>query len=174
MIPTSASRRYAGDAAFGTPPWRRAKGVALLTMLALAATTITGCVTAGRPTIDEVRADTDAMMQRVADEVPGGVPEVRPSNSPYLECAANSFYYSTRWTVAPEEGFNGSAFIKTLPARLGDQFREFETVEVSVPAIALKHSSGMILDVQVIDLDGRTVVSLLGVSACGEGEPPAE
>lgn len=113
-------------------------------------------------------------MQRVADEVPGGVPEVLPSNSPYLECAENSFSYSTRWTVAPEEGFDGSAFIEALPARLGDGFREFETVEVSVPAIALKHSSGMLLDVQVIDLDGRTVVSLLGVSACGEGEPPAE
>lgn len=113
-------------------------------------------------------------MQRVADEVPGGVAEVRPSDSPYWKCAENSFSYSTRWTVAPEEGFDGSAFIEALPARLGDGFREFETVQVSVPAIALKHSSGMLLDVQVIDLDGRTVVSLLGVSACGEGEPPAE
>lgn len=113
-------------------------------------------------------------MQRVADEVPGGVPEVLPSNSPYLECAENFFYYSTRWTVAPEAGFNGSAFIEALPDRLGDGFREIEAVEVSVPAIALQHSSGILLDVQVIDLDGRTVVSLLGISACGEGEPPAE
>jgi hypothetical protein len=155
-------------------PSRRAKGVALCLLLALVATTMTGCVMAGRPTIDEVRADTDAMMQRVADEVPGGVPEVLPSNSPYLECAENSFYYSTRWTVAPEAGFNGSAFIEALPDRLGDGFREIEAVEVSVPAIALQHSSGMLLDVQVTDLDGRTVVSLLGISACGEGEPPAE
>ncbi|MGR6743185.1 hypothetical protein ACU6RU_14230 [Microbacterium sp. F1-18] len=112
---------------------------------------------AGQPTIDEVRADTDAMMQRVADEVPGGVPEVLPSNSPYLECAENSFYYSTRWTVAPEEGFDGSAFIEALPDRLGDGFREIEAVKVSVPAIALQHSSGMLLDVQVIDMDCRTV-----------------
>ncbi|MCZ4068565.1 hypothetical protein O1W71_12865 [Microbacterium sp. H37-C3] len=174
MIPNLERPPYGANAASEMPPSRRAKGVALSVILALAATSITGCVVAGRPTIDEVRADTDAMMQRVADEVPGGVPEVLPSNSPYLECAENSFYYSTRWTVAPEAGFNGSAFIEALPDRLGDGFREFETVEVSVPAIALKHSSGMILDVQVIDLDGRTVVSLLGVSACGEGEPPAE
>ncbi|WP_143738904.1 hypothetical protein [Microbacterium sp. Yaish 1] len=174
MIPTSARPPYGADAAFEAAPSRRAKGVALSVILALAATTMTGCVMAGRPTIDEVRADTDAMMQRVADEVPGGVAEVRPSDSPYWKCAENSFSYSTRWTVAPEEGFDGSAFIEALPARLGDGFREFETVQVSVPAIALKHSSGMLLDVQVIDLDGRTVVSLLGVSACGEGEPPAE
>ncbi|WP_274179304.1 hypothetical protein [Microbacterium plantarum] len=153
---------------------RGLKNVAATAILILAATTMTGCVMASGPTIDEVRADTDAMMQRVADEVPGGVPEVRPSDSPYWKCAESSFYYSTRWTVAPEEGFNGPAFIEALPARLGDGFRKFETVEVSVPAIALKHSSGMLLDVQVIDLDGRTVVSLLGVSACGEGKPPAE
>ncbi|WP_172407841.1 hypothetical protein [Microbacterium sp. AISO3] len=46
--------------------------------------------------------------------------------------------------------------------------------EVSVPAIAFRHSSGILFDVQVIDLDRRTVVSLPGISACGEGEPPAE
>ncbi|WP_181021932.1 hypothetical protein [Microbacterium sp. Ru50] len=51
---------------------------------------------------------------------------------------------------------------------------QFEMIEVSVPAIAFRHSSGILPDVQVIDLDGCTAASLLGISACGDGELSAE
>lgn len=43
-----------------------------------------------------------------------------------------------------------------------------------MPAVALEHSSGILLDVQVIEFEGRTEVSLLGLSACGEGQPLVE
>lgn len=148
------------------------RGLSSVAFLA-AALMMTGCAVTGMATLDEVRAETDVMMQRLADEVPGGVAEVLPSKSPYLECGEDMFFYSTRWAVAPGDGFDGVAFIESLPSRLGDEFREVDSVEVSVPAVALEHSSGILLDVQVIEHEGRTEVSLLGLSACGEGQPPA-
>lgn len=155
----------------GQVNWMR--GSAFVLVLALAGMTMAGCVMTGRPTLEQARAETEAVLQRIADEVPGGVVQVDTPNPGYLACGDGSYYAALRWGVTPEPGFDGEAFVDALPARLGDEFSIAETVEIRSPAVALNHSSGAILDVKVLDVDGRVVVDLLGLTPCGDGEPPA-
>lgn len=148
------------------------RGLATAMVLTLAGMTMAGCAMAGRPTLEQARAETEAVLQRIADEVPGGVVEVDTPNPSYLACGDGSYYATLRWGVTPEPGFDGQAFVDALPARLGDEFAIAETVDIRSPAVALNHSSGAILDVKVLDVDGRVIVDLLGLTPCGHGEPP--
>ena len=153
---------------------RLARGVAAGVVLALAGMTMTGCAMAGRPTLEEARAETQAVLQQIADEVPDGVVEVRTPDSAYLACDGGGYYSINHWVVAPGPEFDGEAFVDALPARLGDGFVVAEVVDIKSPAVALNHVSGAVLDVVVLESDGGVVVDLLGLAPCGDGEPPTE
>ena len=62
-------------------------------------------------------------MQRIADQVPGGVVEIRTSDAPYIECSDAGYNYVARWSVVPGADFDGRSFVETVP--------------VSAPAVAL-------------------------------------
>lgn len=153
---------------------RLARGVAAGVVLALAGMTMTGCAMAGRPTLEEARAETQAVLQQIADEVPDGVVEVRTPDSAYLACDGGGYYSINHWVVTPGPEFDGEAFVDALPARLGDGFVVAEVVDIKSPAVALNHVSGAVLDVVVLESDGGVVVDLLGLAPCGDGEPPTE
>lgn len=44
-----------------------------LVVMKLTAMATSGCAAAGRPTVEEARAETEALLQQIANEVPGGV-----------------------------------------------------------------------------------------------------
>lgn len=153
---------------------RLARRFAAGVVLALAGMTMAGCAMAGRPTLEEARAETQAVLQQIADEVPDGVVEVRTPDSAYLACDGGGYYSINHWVVTPGPEFDGEAFVDALPERLGDGFVVAEVVDIKSPAVALNHVSGAALDVVVLGSDGDVVVDLLGLAPCGDGEPPTE
>jgi hypothetical protein len=144
-----------------------------LLIVALTATAMAGCAVVERPTLEEARAETEALLQRIADEVPGGVVTVDTPNPSYRNCGDGTYYATIQWGVTPGPGFDGEAFVDALPGRLGEDFVVAETVDITSPAVALDHSGGTVLDVQVLEIDGSIVVDLLGLTPCGAGEPAA-
>ena len=89
--------------------WSGARGVAAGIVLGLTGMTMAGCAMAGRATLEQARADTEAAMQRIADEIPGGVVEVRAPDSAYLACDGGGYYSINRLAVTPQPGFDGEA-----------------------------------------------------------------
>ncbi|MCZ4068567.1 hypothetical protein O1W71_12875 [Microbacterium sp. H37-C3] len=150
---------------------KRSRAVSVTAVLTLAGMTMAGCAMAGRPTLEQARAETEAAMQRIADEIPGGVVEVRTPDSAYLACDGGGYYSINRWAVAPQPGFDGEAFIDALPGRLGSDFVIAETVDIRSPAVAFDHASGAVFDVKVLGVEGDIVVDLLGLAPCGDGDP---
>lgn len=139
---------------------------------ALAVMAIAGCAVVKRLTLEEARAETEALLQRIADEIPGGVVAVDTPAPSYRQCGDGTYYATIQWGVTPRPGFDGEAFVDALPGRLGEDFVVAETVDITSPAVALNHSGGTVLDVQVLTIDGSIVVDLLGLTPCGVGEPP--
>lgn len=129
---------------------------------------------AERPTLEEAQAETEALLQQIANQVPGGVVTVDTPNPSYRDCGDGTYYATIQWGVTPEPGFDGEAFVDALPGRLGEDFVVAETVNIKSPAVALDHSGGTVLDVQVLEIDESTVVDLLGLTPCGVGQPPTE
>jgi hypothetical protein len=153
---------------------KRSHAVSVTAALTLAGTTMVGCATAGRPTLEQARADTEAAMQRIADEVPQGRVEVRTPDSAYLACDGGGYYSINRWAVTPQPGFDGEAIVDALPGRLGSDYVVVETVDIRSPAVAFNHASGAVLDVKVLGTEDDIVVDVLGLAPCGDGEPEAE
>lgn len=151
-----------------------ARALSPVAVVALVGLTTVGCAMVERPTLGEARAETEALLQRIADEVPGGVVTVDTPNPSYRNCGDGTYYATIQWGVTPGPGFDGEAFVDALPGRLGEDFVVAETVDITSPAVALDHSGGTVLDVQVLEIDGSIVVDLLGLTPCGVGEPPGE
>jgi len=142
-------------------------------IVALTAMAMAGCAMVERPTLEEAQAETEALLQQIANEVPGGVVTVDTPNPSYRDCGDGTYYATIQWGVMPGPGFDGEAFVDALPGRLGEDFVVAETVDITSPAVALDHSGGTVLDVQVLEIDGGIVIDLLGLTACGVGQPPA-
>ncbi|MDQ1218046.1 hypothetical protein QE411_002901 [Microbacterium arborescens] len=149
-----------------------ARALSALVVMTLTAMTVAGCAV-DRPTVEEARAETEALLQQIANEVPGGVVTVDTPNPSYRECGDGTYYATIQWGVTPRPGFDGEAFVDALPGRLGEDFVVAETVDITSPAVALDHSGGTVLDVQVLEGDGGIVIDLLGLTPCGVGQPPA-
>ncbi|MFS0713119.1 hypothetical protein ABC195_04495 [Microbacterium sp. 2P01SA-2] len=150
-----------------------ARGMPMAPALTLSGFMTTGCAEVERPTIEQAKAETEAGLQQIADEVPGGVVKVVTPDPTYLACGDDTYYATLRWSVAPRPGFDGEAFLDALPGRLGRGFVVAETVDITSPAVALDHVSGALFDVKVLEVDGGVVVDLLGLTPCGVGQPPA-
>ncbi|WP_162815480.1 hypothetical protein [Microbacterium arborescens] len=154
---------------------RHARGMSIVAVLAFVGFATVGCAVAERPTLERAKAETQAVLQQIADEVPDGVVEVRTPDSAYLACDGGGYYSINHWVVTPGPGFGGEAFVDALPERLGDGFVVAEVVDIKSPAVALNHVSGAALDVVVLEsVGGVVVVDLLGLAPCGDGEPPTE
>ncbi|MGU3357643.1 hypothetical protein ACLBWJ_10365 [Microbacterium sp. M4A5_1d] len=145
-----------------------------IVVLVLAAMTMVGCAMADQLTLEQAKAETEVVMQQIADEVPGGVVEVATPDPTHLACGDETYYATLRWGVTPGPEFDGEAFVDALPGRVGKDFVVAETVDITSPAVALDHASGALLDVKVLEVDGGIVVDLLGLTPCGVGEPPAK
>ncbi|MDF2563474.1 MAG: hypothetical protein K0R99_4920 [Microbacterium sp.] len=143
-------------------------------VLALTGFAMMGCAVAERPTLEQAKTETEAVMQLIADEVPDGVVKVVTPDPTYLACGDDTYYATLRWGVTPGPEFDGEAFVDALPGRLGKDFVVAETVDIKSPAVALDHASGALLDVKVLEVDGGIVVDLLGLTPCGVGQPPTE
>ncbi|MDD7928021.1 hypothetical protein [Microbacterium thalli] len=150
------------------------RGVPVVGVLVLAGVTLAGCGSAGRPTLEQARAETEAVLQQIADGVPGGVVEVDTPTPPYLTCGEGEYYATIRWAVTARPGFDGEAFIDALPGRLGKEFMVDENVEVKPPGVALDHSGGITLEAKVAETYRGSVLFLIGLTPCAEGDPPAE
>lgn len=123
-------------------------------MAVAAALTLSGFMTMGcaaeQPTLEQAKAETEAVLQPIADEVPGGVVEVVTPDPSYVACGGDTYWATLRWGVTPRPGFDGEAFVEALPGRSGEDFVVAETVDITSPAVALDHSGGTVLDVQVL------------------------
>lgn len=133
----------------------------------------TGCTVTRLPSYDAVRAETEAAIQRIADELPAGTRfSQRPEGSPY-GCDNGGVMYTGHWDIYPGPGFDGSRFIETLPDRLGDEFTvEDLGFEPSFPALGLiAHAYGNTgINVSVGSKDGTDVVDITALSRCAQ--PP--
>lgn len=75
--------------------------------------------------------------------------------------------------MTPDRPFDGADFVRDLPDRLGEDFVVDEkVVDISFPAVALNHASGIILDVIVAGVDGAEVVDVYAIAPCARGELP--
>lgn len=143
-------------------------GLSLLTIV-----TMTGRTGGDRMTLDEAREMTDAVMCVIVDKVPDGAIEDMSADSPYRACGDNSYTYSARWGVTPQGAFSGVDFVRDLPAQLGTEFVVAEgMVDVSYPAVALNHTSGVVLDVSIAVLESEKIVEVYAISPCAIGELP--
>lgn len=167
-------RRWRATERMISAPMNRYRAVSISAILTLTGMTMVGCAMAGRPTLEQARAETEAAMQRIADEIPQGVVEVRTPDSAYLACDGSGYYSINRWAVTPQGGFDGEAFVDALPGRVGPDFVVAETVDIKSPAVAFNHASGAVLDVKVFGTGEDVVVDLLGLAPCGDGDPEGE
>ncbi len=149
----------------------------ILTALALgtALLMINGC-SITPPTYDQVRAETDDVLQQVADLVPE--PKViepneefepYPCDDPLLLGGGKGSFYTGQWLVFIDETFDIPAFIEKVPGALGEGWRtEKLGVPVHHPLVYLvRDSPRMSLTVEESTIDGRKAVELLAISRCG-------
>lgn len=125
------------------------------------------------PSYDTVRAETEAAIQRIADELPAGARfSPRPEGSPY-GCDSGGVMYTGQWDIYPAAGFDGRRFIETLPDRLGDGFTvEDLGFDPGFPALGLIADAygGTGMNVSVGSIDGADVVGITAISRCAQ--PP--
>ncbi|MDQ1218434.1 hypothetical protein [Microbacterium arborescens] len=134
---------------------------------------VTGCSSPTLPTYDTVRAETEAAIQRIADELPAGARfSPRPEGSPY-GCDSGGVMYTGQWDMYPAPGFDGGRFIETLPDQLGDGFTVEELgFDPGFPALGLIADAygGTGINVSVGSIDGADVVGITALSRCAQ--PP--
>lgn len=156
----------------GGAPVTVARALPIVVVLALAGITMAGCGAVRQPTHEQARAETEAVLQRIASEVPGGVVKVDSLDPPYLACTDGGYYATIRWSVTAGSDFDGEAFVDALPGRLGEDFAVDDTVDVRSPGVALDYDE-IALEVKVAETDRGAVVLLVGLTPCVEGDPPA-
>lgn len=151
-----------------------------LRMYALAAClivplTLGGCAVK-QPTYAEVRAETLDVLAQVAAFIPDPIDVVpTPEFDPY-PCGdslttghAEDSFYTGQWAVFVEEDFDVHAFVATVPARLGPDWRAEDTgISTSFAQVYLvRDSPRTTITVEESRIDGRKAVDLLAISRCG-------
>ncbi|MGZ0068267.1 hypothetical protein [Microbacterium arborescens] len=133
----------------------------------------TGCSVNTLPTYDTVRDETEAAIQRIADELPPGTRAVpRPEQSPY-GCSGERVMYTGHWDIYPSPGFDGADFIERLPDLLGDDFtREELEIDPGIPAASFIADAygGTGINISVAAKHGETIVDITALSRCAQ--PP--
>lgn len=128
------------------------------------------------PTYEEVRAETDDVLEEVAALVPDpkeivpteGIQPYSCSNSLTFGTRKGSFYTGQR-AVFVDESFDVPSFIARFPDVLGPGWRaESLGVPVTVAQIYLVHDSPRVsLGIRETTIDGRKAIDLLAMSRCG-------
>ena len=125
------------------------------------------------PTYDTVRDETEAAIQRIADEFPPGTRMVpHPEQSPY-GCGGGGVMYTGHWDIYPAPGFDAARFIDDLPDKLGEGFVVDDLgVDTNFPLVSLVADAygGAGIDVSTGSIDGADFVDIIGLSRCAQ--PP--
>jgi len=148
-----------------------------LSILALMTCTVLvgGCALTS-PTYDEVRAETDEVLTRVADLVPDPKDiapnddfEPYPCDDPLILGTGRGSFYTGQWLIFVDDSFDIPAFVATFPRALGDGWQEKDLgIDVSFAQVYMVHDSPhMSLSVEETVVDGRKAVELLAISRCG-------
>lgn len=128
------------------------------------------------PTYTEVRNETLAVLQMVADLIPEPKEVVRtPEFDPY-SCGddltfgrGSGAFFTGQWALLVDDGFDIPRFIEGVPDLLGSDWRVEELgVPVNFAEVYLvRDSPRMTLTVEESTVDGRKAVDLLAISRCG-------
>ncbi|MDF2667651.1 MAG: sterol desaturase [Microbacterium sp.] len=128
------------------------------------------------PTYEQVRTETDGVLQQVADLIPD--PKTVQSNDeigpypcdePLALGRGKGSFYTGQWHVFVEDSFDIPGFVHRFPAALGDGWHsESLGVPVSFAQVYLvRDTPRMSLSVEESTFDGRKAVELLAISRCG-------
>lgn len=128
------------------------------------------------PTYEQVRTETDGVLQQVVDLIPE--PKTVESNDeigpypcdePLALGRGKGSFYTGQWLVFVEDSFDIPAFVERFPAALGDGWHaESLGVPVSFSQVYLvRDSPRMSLSVEESTSDGHKAVELLAISRCG-------
>lgn len=150
------------------------KTFALLALTA-AALVLSGCATS-LPPYDQVRKETDELLQQVVDLVPDPK-EVVPTDefAPYscddklIFGTRRGSFYTGQWAVYVDESFDIPSFIAQFPNLLGD---DWQAKDLGVPvsfaqAYLVREAPRMSLGISEKTIDGRKAIDLLAISRCG-------
>lgn len=136
---------------------------------------VSGCAS-DSPTYEEVRAETDAVLTRVANLVPDPKEiapnddfEPYPCHDPLVLGTGRGSFYTGQWLIFVDDSFDIPAFIATFPDALGERWQKKDLgIDVSFPQVYMVHESPrMSLSVEETVADGRKAVELLAISRCG-------
>lgn len=127
---------------------------------------LAGC--AALPSFDQVRSETRAAVQAIADHLPERTKIEDWSTGKAGPCATGTASYTEHWAGYPDPTFDGEEFIDTLIRELPDEFVVVDTgVHVSDPNLAIDYR-GMTMSIVVIDDDpDEPRVNILAISRCG-------
>jgi hypothetical protein len=139
----------------------------IVTSLIIGAALLAGCVPL--QTYEEAKAKTNAAMQNIVDQLPANVEvEVLSKGEPGPCSGGDGGSYTARWFATVEDGFDGAAFIETLPDKLPRDFREFDSgVEWSSPGVNFFHDAAYI-SVEFYDRRGYHGVFISAISGCAQ------
>lgn len=144
-------------------------------VVTIGALSLCGCSPAA-PSYDDVRAETDAILQLVTDLVPEPK-EIVPNDSikpyscsdPLLSGRKKGSFYTGQWAVFVDDDFDVRGFLEKFPAVLGDEWHEDDLrVPVNFAQIHLvRDAPRMTLTLEEATIDGRKAIDLLAISRCG-------
>jgi hypothetical protein len=148
-----------------------------LALLALAASALvfSGCADSP-PSYDQVRDETDGVLQQVAELVPEPK-EVVPNDEfePYscddklIFGTHRGSFYTGQWAVYVDDSFDIPSFIARFPDLLGSGWKAQDLgVPVNFAQVYLvREDPRMSLGISERTIDGRKAIDLLAISRCG-------
>jgi hypothetical protein len=138
----------------------------IVTSLIIGAVLLAGCVPL--QTYEEAKEKTHAAMQHIVDQLPANVEIEDMTLDKPGPCAGDGGSYTGQWFATVDDGFDGAAFIETLPGKLPRSFREFDSgVEWSSPDVNFFHDAAYI-SVEFYDRRGYHGVFISAISRCAQ------
>jgi hypothetical protein len=138
-------------------------------MMSFVCAVLVGC--ASLPTFEEAETRTHDPMQQIIERLPDDVEVEVLSKGEPGPCGGDGASYTAQWFASVNEGFDGRAFIESLPERLPDDFVVADAgVEPTEPAIALDYRETT-LSVSFYDNDDYHGIYILGISGCAQLPP---
>lgn len=142
----------------------------VFTWVALVAFVLSGCSGETLPTYDAARAEAEAAMQRVVDQLPADSRVVDTTDLTPYACSDGGGFFTGHWLVTPSTDFDTVQFVEDLPSRLADEFAtQTPQVAHSYPVVELRTATGVSVTVSGSPNGEPPVVDILGMSRCAQG-----
>lgn len=156
---------------------------ALALLVASVTVLLPGCVgKAALPSYETAKAETNAAIRAIADQLPDTVDELMREGDPYvcgdmLDSSGEDrpIFYTGNLDLRQPEGFDPERFIEELPEKLGEDFEVMPRQPIeNVLAVSLNAHShgGAHLSVTAGTRDSGPYVYIIGMSRCAEPIPP--